>query len=398
MNKPWISIIGINQDDVSVCSKLATKALSESDIIIGAERHIKQFKYYKERSQNLPIPLEKTIQILKRNRGKKIVLLVSGNAFWFGLGNLISNHFNREDWQCFQSPSTFSLASAEMGWNMENVLFFGLHAKKNQLIRPFVAPGVRLIILLKDGSSVKELTEYFSNIGFGESKFTIFESLGYKSFRKRSIIAKKNSIKKINHPVCVAIETKGNGLVIPKNSGKPDKFFENDGQLTKQYVRSITISSLAPKPFEHLWDLGAGSGSIALEWLLSDKTTVASAVEKNKKRTKFIGRNCEKFGIDRINIINDDIKNIFKKLKKPNAIFIGGGLDKSLFEKIWNFIPKKTRIVVNSVTIETESCMTNLFNIYGGSLMRIELSDIKMIGNKHSWSRNYPIVQWKIEK
>jgi len=398
MNKAWISIIGINQDDIDALSKLATKALFESDIILGAERHIKLFRHYKEKSHNLPIPLEKIIKILKRNRGKKIVLLVSGNAFWFGLGNLISNHFDREDWQCFQSPSTFSLASAEMGWNMEKVLYFGLHAKKNEIIRPYIAPGVKFIILVKNGNSVKELTDYFSTIGFGESKFTIFESLGYRSFKKRNTIAKKNSFKKLYHPVCVAIETLGHGCVIPKSSGKPDKFFENDGQLTKQYVRAITVSSLSPKPFEHLWDLGAGSGSIAIEWLLSDKTTVASAVEINKKRANFINRNCEKFGINRIKILNDDIKNIFKKLEKPNAIFIGGGLNKSLFEKIWNFIPQKTRIVVNSVTIETESCMTNLFNIYGGSLKRIELSDIKIIGKKHSWSKNYPIVQWKIIK
>ena len=398
MNKPWISIIGVNQDDISTLSKLATKALTESDIILGAERHIKFFKYYKERCHKLPMPLEKTIQILKRNKGKKFVLLVSGNAFWFGLGNLISHHFNRNDWQCFQAPSSFSLACAEMGWNMEHVLYFGLHAKKNESIRPFIAPGVKFIILVKDGSSVKKLTEYFISIGFGESKFTVFESLGYKNFRKRNIIAKKNIIEKFNHPVCLAIETLGRGLVVPKNSGKPDNFFENDGQLTKQYIRSITLSSLSPKPFENLWDLGAGSGSVAIEWLLSDKTVKAIAVEKNEKRSKFIERNCEKFGIDRIDIHNDEVKNVFRKLEKPNAIFIGGGLDENLFKKIWNYIPKNTRIVVNSVTIETEACMIKLFNIYGGSLKKIELSDIKLIGKKHSWSRNYPIVQWKIIK
>ena len=398
MNKPWITIIGVNQDDISTFNKLAIKALSESVIIFGVERHINILEHHKEKCRKLLMPLEKTILFLKRNRGKKIVLLVSGNAFWYGLGNLISSHFKREDWHCFQAPSSFSLASAEMGWDMENVLFFGLHAKKNEYIRPFIAPDVKFIILLKDGKSVKKLTEYFTINGFGDSKFAILESLGYKSFRRRNIIAKNNNIKKINHPVCVAIETKGDGLVIPKNSGKPDQFFENDGQFTKQYIRSITLSALSPKPYEHLWDLGSGSGSIAVEWLLSDKTTIATAVEKNKKRINFINRNCETFGIDRINILNDDVTKVFKKLKKPNAIFIGGGLDKIFFKNIWNFIPKNTRIVVNSVTIETESCITNLFNIYGGSLRRIEISEIKPIGKKHSWSRNYPIVQWKITK
>ena len=344
------------------------------------------------------MPLEKTIQKLKINRGKKIVLLVSGNAFWYGLGTIISKHFNREEWQCFQASSTFSLASAEMGWGMEDVLFFGLHAKKNQVIRTFIAPGVRFIILLKEGKSVKKLSDYFTLNGFGESEFTIFESLGYKSFKKRKTIAKKNTFKNIKHPVCVAVETKGEGLVIPKNSGIPDSLFVSDGQMTKQYIRSITLSALSPKPFEHLWDLGSGCGSIAIEWLLSEKTTTASAVEKNNKRTNFIVKNSEKFGIDRIKIYNNDISSIFKKLNKPNVIFIGGGLNEKLFVKIWNYIPNDTRIVANSVTIETESCITKLFNKYGGSLTKIELSNIKSIGSKHSWSNNYPIIQWKITK
>ncbi len=398
MNKPWITIIGINQDDIGTFNKLAIKALSESVTILGVERHIKILQHHKEKCRKLPMPIEKTILFLKKNRGKKIVLLVSGNAFWHGLGNLISIEFRRDEWHCFQAPSSFSLASAEMGWNMEKVLFFGLHAKKNEIIRQFIAPEVKFIILLKDGKSVKKLTDYFTINGFGESKFTILESLGYENFRKRNIIAKKNKITKINHPVCVAIETKGDGLVIPKNSGKPDQFFENDGQFTKQNIRAITMSALSPKPFEHLWDLGSGSGSISIEWLLSDKTTMASAVEKNKNRSKFIERNCEKFGIDRINILNDDMNKVYRKLKKPDAIFIGGGFDETFFNKVWNYIPKNTRIVVNSVTIETESCITNLFNTYGGSLTRIEISDIKTIGKRHSWSRNYPIVQWKIIK
>ena len=398
MNKPWITIIGINQDDISTLNKLALKALSESDIIIGAERHKKKFKNYKKEFRNWPNPFQKLIPDLKKKRGKKIVLLVSGNAFWFGLGTSIALEFKRDEWQCFQAPSSFSLASAEMGWNMENILFFGLHAKKNNMIRSYLAPKVKLIVLLKEGRSVKALTNFFTNIGFGDSKFTIFESLGFKNYRKREVLAKKNTIKNINHPVCVAIETEGDGLVVPKNSGKPDYFFKNDGQITKQYIRSITLSSLSPKPYEHLWDFGSGSGSIAIEWLLSDKTTTATAVEIDKERVKFISENCETFGINRLNIINNDINKVIRKLNKPNAIFIGGGFNEKLFKKVWNLIPNNTRIVVNSVTIETESCITKLSNIYGGKLLKIELSTVREVGKSHAWSNNYPIVQWKVIK
>ena len=398
MNKPWITIIGINYDDTSTLNKFAIKALNESELIFGAKRHLKTVKEFKAKYSILIIPLEKTIQELKKNKGKKIVLLVSGNAFWYGLGSLISKHFKRKDWQCIQAPSTFSLASSEMGWSMENILFFGLHAKNYETLRPFMAPKVKFIILLRHGESVKKLTKFFTANGFGDSEFTILESLGYKNFKKRRTTAKSNNIRNISHPVCVAVETMGKGLIIPKNTGKPDKIFLNDGQLTKQYVRSITLSSLSPTPFEHLWDLGAGSGSIAVEWLLSEKTATVTAVEKNKKRIKFINQNCKKFGIDRICILNNDFEKVFKKLRKPDAIFIGGGLNEKLFKKIWNFIPVNTRIVVNSVTIETESCITNLYKQFGGSLLKIELSDLKSIGKSHVWSNNYPIVQWKVIK
>lgn len=398
MNKPWITIIGINHDDTSTLNKFAIKALNESEIIFGAKRHLKTVKEFKNKCYTLLIPLERTIQELKKNKGRKIVLLVSGNAFWFGLGSLVSQNFKSKDWQCIQAPSSFSLASSEMGWTMENTLFFGLHAKNNEILRPFMAPKVKFIILLKEGKSVQKLTDFFTVNGFGDSEFTILESLGYKNFRKRHTIARSNNIQNINHPVCVAIETKGKGLRIPKNTGKPDNIFLNDGQLTKQYIRSITLSSLSPTPFEHLWDLGSGSGSIAVEWLLSESTTTATAIEKNKERVNFIYKNCQKFGIDRICIFNDDIEKVLKKLKKPDAIFIGGGLNEKLFKKIWNFIPNNTRIVVNSVTIETESCITNLFNHFGGSLLKIELSNLKSIGKSHAWSNNYPIVQWKVTK
>ena len=399
MNKHWITIIGINQDDISTLNKLALKALSESEIIFGAKRHIKQFKGFKKKCFIWPKPFEDIIKNLKKNRGRKHVLLVSGNAFWYGLGALVAREFSRNEWQCFQAPSSFSLATAEMGWSIESVLCLGLHAKRNEVLRPFMAPGVKFILLLKEGKSVRSLTNFFTKEGFGDSKFTILESLGYKEFRKREIVAKNNQVNNVNHPVCVAIITKGSGFIIPKSSGKPDNLFLNDGQLTKQYIRSVTLSALAPMPYEHLWDLGAGSGSVSIEWLLSDKTTTATAVEINKKRIKLITKNCERLGIERLKILNEDINKIVRKLKtKPHAVFIGGGVNEDLFKKIWNLIPINTRIVVNSVTIETESCITKLYNIYGGTLLKLELSSIKKIGKSHAWSSNYPIVQWKVIK
>ena len=345
-----------------------------------------------------PSPFNKTIPFIKRKRGKKIILLVSGNAFWYGFGKTVALEFPKNEWKCFQSPSTFSLASAEMGWGVEEVICIGLHTNKEESIKPFLAPKVRFLVLLKDGNSVRKLTDYFTINGFGESEFTILESLGYKNFNKRQVIANKNYLVNIRHPVCVAIETKGNGNVVPKNSGKPDFLFINDGQITKQFMRSITLSALSPSPHEHLWDLGAGSGSISIEWLLCDLTTTASAVEIDKKRIKNIKENCKTFGLKRLEIYQSDINKTLLKLKQPNAVFIGGGFNEKLFRKIWTMVSKNVRIVINSVTVDTQSTVTKLYLKFGGELNKFEFSQTKKVGSSSVWLNKYPVVQWKVVK
>ena len=399
MNKnPWLTIIGINGDDINSLPQKAIQSIKCAELIMGAERHIKTIQLISKKTVLWPSPFEEAIKKLLNLRGKKIVVLVSGNAFWYGAGSILAEKLDENEWICFQSPSTFSLAASKIGWAIQDTLCFGLHSVPLETIRPYLAPKIKLIILLKDGSKVIELAKWLSLEKFGESELFIMESLGFKNERLRHTKANKLNFHNINHPVCVGIIISGNGLILPLSSGKPDIFFKNDGQITKQPIRALTMSALAPKPFEHLWDIGSGSGSISMEWLLTHKTNSVSAVEPITSRAEQIRASANKLGLSNLLVFEGKIQNILNKLKKPDVVFIGGGLTNKLLIDVWKIVPKNTRIIINSVTLESSSILTKAHNKYGGSLCKFELSNITNLGNKRAWSKNYPIIQWIVIK
>ena len=399
MNKnPWLTIIGINGDDINTLPQKAIQSIKCAELIMGAKRHLKIIQLISKKTVHWPSPFEEGIQKLLNLRGKKIVVLVSGNAFWYGAGSVLAEKLDLNEWICFQSPSTFSLAASKIGWAIQDTLCFGLHSAPLETIRPYLAPKIKFIILLKDGSKVIELAEWLSLQNFGESDLFIMESLGFKDERLRHTKANKLNFYNIDHPVCVGIIISGDGLVLPLSSGKPDIFFKNDGQMTKQPIRALTMSALAPKPFEHLWDIGSGSGSISIEWLLTHKTNSVSAIECKSSRVKQIKLSANKLGLSNLFVYEGKIQNILNKLKKPDVVFIGGGLTNKLLTDIWETVPKSTRIIINSVTLETTSILIKAQKKYGGSLQKIELSNITKLGNKRTWSKNYPIIQWVVVK
>ena len=392
--KPWLTIIGVNGDANDTLPQKAIQSIKYAELVMGAERHIKNITTISNKTFLWPSPFEKGIKELLKFRGKKVVVLVSGNPFWFGAGNKIIEKLDNSEWICFQSSSTFSIVASRMGWAIQDTLCFGLHAVPFESICRYLAPNVKMILLLKDGENVLKLAEWLTLKNFGRSDFVVMESLGFKNEKIRRTIASEIDFIDINHPVSVAISILGNGETIPLSSGKPDNLFKNDGQITKQPIRALTMSALAPKPFEHLWDIGSGSGSIAIEWLLSHNTNTASAVEFKSSRVEQIKLNATKLGLNNLIVYEDKIENILEKLSKPDVVFIGGGLTVNLLKDVWNIIPKNTRLVVNSVTLETGSILINAHKKYGGELYKFEVSKVGNLGKNRAWSKSYPIIQW----
>lgn len=342
-----------------------------------------------------PVPFADGIATLASLRGQRVVVLASGDPFWFGAGSVIARSFSAGEWTALPGPSCFSLAAARLGWALEKTTCLGLHAAPMARLRRHLTPGTQLIVTLRDGEAVSELANYLVAQGFNDSALHVMEHLGGP--QDRLTTCRVDAVADtFEHPVCVAVEVAGSGTSLTVATGQKDDTFQNDGQITKRPVRAITLSTLAPKPDEHLWDIGGGSGSIALEWLLTHPTTTATTIEPRADRAARIRTNAVELGVEhRLDVVEGAAPNALDGLRMPDAIFVGGGLSQHLLDKV---LTLNARLVVNAVTLEGEALLTAAQAEHGGELMRIALSHASPLGPKRGWASAYPIVQWSLER
>ena len=398
MKNPWLTIIGIGESGLQYLADVSQNRLESADIIIGPPRHLRLLGLSGSNVLEWPVPFSDGLKLLDKYKGKKVVVLVSGDPFWYGAAATILRKFSFDEIEVFPGPSTFGWAAARMGWSIEDISCVGLHAKPVEHIRSLIAPKRKILALMRDGDQVKSLAHYLSKLGFGQTNIHVLEALGGNNERIREIAAEEYNLVDVEHPVCVAICVDGLGSAIPFSTGIDDKFFETDGQITKSQIRALTITALAPQYGQHLWDLGAGSGSVSIEWLMRDKSLYATAVERDPSRCGIIEQNVQNLGLDNLSLHNGSNIEVIMTLKPPHAVFVGGGLTKELMKKLWAIVPRKTRLVANSVTLETETILQDALNEYGGNLIRFDISTARAIGSKNLWQPAYPITQWSIEK
>ncbi|TCO74107.1 precorrin-6Y C5,15-methyltransferase (decarboxylating) [Rhodovulum euryhalinum] len=361
---------------------------------MGPPRHLALLPGITAERIEWPVPFADGLPVLRALRGRRVVVLASGDPFWFGAGSVIARHFAPGEWQALPAPSAFSLAAARLGWPLERTVCLGLHAAPIARLRPHLAPGLRALVLVRDGAAVLELARWLTGLGFGETKLLVIEALGGPRERVRQTTAATLDFDDIAHPVCVGLDMAGAGAVIPLASGWPDDFFEHDGQITKRPIRALTLSALAPRPGEHLWDIGAGSGSVSVEWLACHTALSATAIEADPARAARIRANADRLGADRMRVVEGAAPQALHDLDPPQAVFIGGGLSGALLADLWARLAPGTRIVANAVTLESEALLARWQADHGGSLLRIELAEAQPLGRRRGWRAAYPVVQW----
>jgi precorrin-6Y C5,15-methyltransferase (decarboxylating) len=385
MRDPWLTLIGLGEDGPAGLSPASRTALDAARVIFGGPRHLALIGAG-DKGHPWPIPFDPTPVLA--HRGKPTVVLASGDPFWFGAGGSLMAHLSPGEWVSHPAPSTFQLAANRLGWKLEETLCLGLHAAPFARLRPVLGKGVRVICTLRDGAAVGELAGWLHENGHPNARLTVLERLGGPHER----ITRGLPPDTIGAPVSAAIEATDPGL--PGASGLPDDLFQHDGQITKRPVRALTLSALAPRPGETLWDIGAGSGSIGIEWLLSGGARV-EALEADPARAARARGNVESFGLGhRHRVTEARAPEGLAGLPTPDAVFIGGGASEALLTALWDVIPPGTRLVINAVTLETEALVLDWSNRQGGSLLKIELSETAPIGRKRSWKAAFPILQW----
>ncbi|MCI4592075.1 precorrin-6y C5,15-methyltransferase (decarboxylating) subunit CbiE [Sphingobium sp. BYY-5] len=392
----WLTIIGIGEDGMDGLSVASRTALAAAELVMGPARHLALLPRISCNIIEWPVPFADGIDRLLAHRGARVVVLASGDPFWFGAGTSITRRLEPDEWVAHPAPSTFGLAAARLGWAIQDISCLGLHAAPLDRLRPHLSPGQRILALLRDGQAVAMLAAYLVETGFGPSRLHVMESLGGPDERLRSVEAGAMTPADIAHPVTVGIDVLGDGMVIPTTSGRPDILFDHDGQITKGPVRALTLSALAPRAGELLWDLGAGSGSIAIEWLLAHPANKACAVEADMARAARARANALALGVDRLEILTGRVPDVLPSGPVPQAVFIGGGLSPDLLDRLDDRLPSGTRLVANAVTLESESLLAHWHARRGGSLLRIELADAVPLGSRHGWRSRYPVVQWSV--
>nr|WP_156362081.1 precorrin-6y C5,15-methyltransferase (decarboxylating) subunit CbiE [Sphingomonas sp. Leaf208] len=393
---PWLTIIGIGEDGADGLSASAKAALAQVELVTGAPRHLALLPDLKSAVEPWPVPFSDGVTRLLAHRGKRVAMLVSGDPFWFGAGTSITRHLDPGEWVAHPAPSTFGLAASRLGWPIEETSCLGLHAAPFTRLRRHIVPGRRAIVLVRDGAAVAGLARYLFDLGFGQSRLHILEALGGPRERVRDIAAANLDDDDIVHPVAVGIVFAGQGMVVPRTSGLPDTWFDHDGQLTKRPVRALTLSALAPRPGETLWDIGAGSGSIGIEWLLAHPSTHATAFEADPIRASRAKSNAAALGVDQLRVVLGRAPEALEGHAAPDAVFVGGGLSEALLETLWARLPIGPRLVANAVTLESEALLSRWHGLKGGTLLRVELSEATPLGTRRGWRASYPVVQWSV--
>ncbi|NPU12690.1 precorrin-6y C5,15-methyltransferase (decarboxylating) subunit CbiE [Bradyrhizobium sp. 83002] len=398
----WLSIVGIGEDGVEGLSEPARRLIAQAELVVGGVRHL-DLAAQLVRGERLawPSPLQLAFEQIAVRRGTPVAVLASGDPFNYGVGKQLMQRFDANEMLCVPQPSAFSLAAARLGWPLQEVAQVTLHGRALEGIIRHLTPGARILALAWDGSTAEKLAALLTSRRMGRSRLTVLEAIGGPQERVRGVTADEFDLSDI-HPLttlAIEVEAGSDARVIPLTSGLADDMFEHDGQITKRDVRAVTLAALAPRPGELLWDVGLGSGSVAIEWLLRHGALRAVGIEARQDRGDRAMRNALALGAPDLKVVIGRAPAVLADIEPPDAVFIGGGISEpGVFEAVWSKLRSGGRLVANVISLEGEGRLSDLFGKHGGELIRVAVSRIEPVGRMHGWRQAMPVTQWRVTK
>jgi precorrin-6Y C5,15-methyltransferase (decarboxylating) len=397
----WLSIVGIGEDGFDALTPAARALIENADLVIGGKRHLAMLPENGNTHMPWPQPLHDAVNDLPSHKDKKVCIVSTGDPFCYGIGRLVSSKVPISEVTVVPAPSAFSLACSRLGWAMAEIDTLTLHGRPGPLLEPAIQPGVRLLILSQTSETPSEVAERLKARGFGDSMLHVLERLGGARERIRSATAAEWAYHDSDplHVIGVECVAGPDARHLSRFEALPDDAYRHDGQLTKQEVRSATLAALAPAPGQLLWDVGAGCGSIGIEWMRRDRRNRALAIEPKTERRTFIAENALALGTPGLAVIDGTAPGALKDLEAPDAVFIGGGLSTDgVFDACWDALRPGGRLVANAVTLESEQRLLSLYETNGGSLTRIAVSRAEPVGRLTGWKPMMPVTQWAVTK
>jgi precorrin-6Y C5,15-methyltransferase (decarboxylating) len=401
-NSRWLSIIGIGEDGLAGLSDAARTLIAQAALVVGGRRHLDLVAdAVKGETMTWPSPPQAGFPAILERRGRPVAVMATGDPFFYGIGSLLAREVPAEEMTCLPVVSAFSLAANRLGWALQDCALVTLHGRALERVLPALQPRRRVLALSWDGTTPAKLAELLVRHGFGDTRMTVCEAMGGPQERLRGVAAKEFDLTDIVPLNLVALDIPDSrgARAIPLTPGLPDDWFEHDGQLTKRDIRAVTLTALAPRRGDLLWDIGAGSGSIGIEWMLADPANRAIAIERDATRAGRIARNAASLGVPDLKIAQGAAPAALAGLLTPDAIFIGGGsTGDGVIDAAWTALPSGGRLVVNGVTIETQAELTRRFKMLGGELKTIQMSYADPVGGFHGMRPALPVTQWSVVK
>lgn len=397
---PWLTVVGIGEDGFAGLGKQARRALLGATRIVGAPRQL-QLLPHCLRAERLDWPSPFSLDPVLARKGEPVCVLASGDPMLFGVGASLARQVPPEQMLTLPAPSSCALAAARLGWPLQEVQVISVVARPLSALSAALANGVRLLVLSNDGRSPEAIAELLRAQHFGPSQLTVLEHLGGPLEKHYGGLAQDWPHGTSADLNVVAIECRA-AITAPRRSrlaGLPDDAFRHDGQLTKRDIRAVTLARLAPQPGELLWDVGAGCGSIGIEWMRAHPSCRALAIEADEGRQGFIEHNRDTLGVPGLQLIRGRAPAALQGLEAPDAIFIGGGVTREgVFEACWAALKPGGRLVANAVTLQSEATLMHWRARYGGELTRLHIAQAQPLGEFDTWRQALPITVLDLTK
>jgi precorrin-6B C5,15-methyltransferase / cobalt-precorrin-6B C5,C15-methyltransferase len=398
----WLSIVGIGEGGWAEVPVLGRSLVEAAELIVGGERHLAMLpSTIRAERRSWATPLSVTVEEIAGRRGRPVAVLATGDPMHFGIGVTLARAVPAAEMLILPTVSAFTLAAARLGWSIADCECLTLHGRPLGRIAGFLHPGARLLLLSHDGATPGLVASELARRGWGPSRVIVLEHMGGAAERLIEATAAKWTAARVADLNTVAIECQpgAGAAILPRLPGLPDDAFHHDGQLTKREIRAATLAALAPLPMQRLWDVGAGCGSIAIEWMRAARSARAIAIESDARRCELIRENAAALGTPELHILGGEAPQALDGLARPDAVFIGGGIAApGLVEHCWAALPSGGRIVANVVTVEGESALARRRSELGGSLTRIAVSRAEPVGGLLGWRPLMAVTQWSAVK
>ena len=396
----WLTLVGIGEDGYAGLGEAARRALSEAQWLVGGARQLALLPSDLPGQHELwPSPF--SLEPVLARRGTPVCVLASGDPLFYGVGASLARQLPAEELRVLPAPSSLSLAAARMGWPLQEVTVLSLVARPLAALQAQIFPGARLLLLSNDGDSPAAVAELLRERGFGPSRLTVLEHLGGAQERRIDGLASDWALPRAADLNLLALDcvAGAEARLLPLTPGLPDDAYQHDGQLTKRDVRAITLARLAPQPGELLWDVGAGCGSIGIEWMRAHSSCRALAIEADAGRQAHIQHNRDALGVPALQLVAGRAPEALSGLAAPDAIFIGGGVTiPGVLAQCWASLKPGGRLVANAVTLQSEAALVAWREQVGGELTRISLAQAQPLGGFDTWRSALPITLLEVRK